>query len=282
MSTLIRRSKKGVKPAFTLNDEQRRRAKEHLLSVGIDLDQLPKLIWPDDAVAAYQSHEYAQWQFTLKSDILRDKRERMERNLLTKREYGRTEIRALYVWVFWCPGISGIFEGLWTYIVGNAREYHGGGYKGNLAGQMLAKVMDMFPVDNPRPLFQLEHREWMPLFVKKYQRGKWCGKPQGKAAVWARVYGGQLREIIEPVSWPSGGHQMTKPQLYRYPWGKNPKQQDMKDRLYRVLVWGKRKRCQRKDTLGHTTTWRGGNNCLIEFTDNGQREVISRNALRKA
>ena len=52
-------------------------------------------------------------------------------------------------------------------------------------------------------------------------------------------------------------------QLYKYSWGNNEKRQTMKNRICRVLFRGKM------------------NSCLIEFIDNQQREVTSRNALRK-
>ncbi len=52
-------------------------------------------------------------------------------------------------------------------------------------------------------------------------------------------------------------------QTYVYAWGNNSKRATMKGRKCRVL-------------------WRGGmNSAHIEFLDNGQKEVISRNALRK-
>ena len=49
---------------------------------------------------------------------------------------------------------------------------------------------------------------------------------------------------------------------YIYRWGNNPKRLTMKNRICIVLVRGKM------------------NSCLVEF-ENGQREVISRNALRR-
>lgn len=50
--------------------------------------------------------------------------------------------------------------------------------------------------------------------------------------------------------------------LYRYTWGNNAKRATMKGRTCRVLARG------------------AMNSALIEFED-GQREVVSRNALRK-
>lgn len=52
-------------------------------------------------------------------------------------------------------------------------------------------------------------------------------------------------------------------QLYKYCWGNNPKRKTLKNRICRVLHRGKM------------------NSALIEFVDNKQREVTSRNALRK-
>jgi hypothetical protein len=51
--------------------------------------------------------------------------------------------------------------------------------------------------------------------------------------------------------------------LYIYKWGNNPKRLKMKNRICKCLVRGKM------------------NSCLIEFIDNGQMEVTSRNALNK-
>lgn len=51
--------------------------------------------------------------------------------------------------------------------------------------------------------------------------------------------------------------------LYIYKWGNNPKRLTMKGRICKCLVRGKM------------------NSCLIEFLDNKQREIISRNALKK-
>lgn len=53
-------------------------------------------------------------------------------------------------------------------------------------------------------------------------------------------------------------------QLYIYRWGNNEKRMTMKGRTCRVLSRGKK------------------NSCCIEFIDNGQKECVSRNSLRKA
>ena len=52
-------------------------------------------------------------------------------------------------------------------------------------------------------------------------------------------------------------------QFYKYCWGNNEKRATMKGRTCRVLSRGKK------------------NSCSIEFIDNGQKEIVSRNALRK-
>jgi hypothetical protein len=56
---------------------------------------------------------------------------------------------------------------------------------------------------------------------------------------------------------------MMSEQLYEYRWGNNQKRRTMKGRKCRVVSRGKK------------------NSCVIEFVDNGQQEVVSRNALRK-
>jgi len=50
--------------------------------------------------------------------------------------------------------------------------------------------------------------------------------------------------------------------LYRYYWGNNSKRRTMKGRICRILCRG------------------GMNSVLIEFIDNGQREVVSHRSLR--
>jgi len=201
MTTLVNRKGLQLPP---LSDEARAKARDHLLSAGYDLDRMPKLIWPEGAISAWQDHCYADWQFKYVADVLREKREKMERCLCAKREYGQIERRCLYVWVFWCPGFFGFaFQGWWTYLVGLGREYRGGGHKGELTGDLLRQAMEMFPVDNPRPLLPLDHREWMPLFARKYQRGKPQGKPQGKAAVWAEFKNGRVQKFTRRAQWPN-------------------------------------------------------------------------------
>lgn len=51
--------------------------------------------------------------------------------------------------------------------------------------------------------------------------------------------------------------------IYRYIWGNNEKRATLRGRTCRVVCRG------------------AMNSALVEFTDNGQREVISRNALRR-
>ena len=51
--------------------------------------------------------------------------------------------------------------------------------------------------------------------------------------------------------------------LYYFAWGNNEKRVTMKDRVCRVLSRGKK------------------NSIMIEFLDTGQREIVSRNSIRK-
>ncbi len=191
---------------FNLSDEAKRRAKEHLEKAGIRLDQVPPLIWPDDAISAYQPHMYAPWQFTTKADIRRKRQEDAKHVLWFKREYGVSKRLPAYVWVFWCPGISGIFEGWWTYIIGRGFS-HGGKFQTD--SDLILKAMDLFPVILPS-LFDLKEdwraREvWMMEFAKRYQRCKWCGKPQGKAPIWCEVEGNDIIKILSRAEWPKQG-----------------------------------------------------------------------------
>lgn len=51
--------------------------------------------------------------------------------------------------------------------------------------------------------------------------------------------------------------------LYRYAWGNNEKRATLHGRVCVVVCWGRM------------------NSACVEFVDNGQREVVSRNALRR-
>ena len=204
MSSIVRRPKKGSRPHWQLSGAQYAKAKEQLLAAGIDMDRSPKINWPEGSVSASRDYMYDQWKYRYKSDILREKKERMESRLWWKREYGVVQRRALYVWVFWCPGISGLFEGLWSYIKGIGKEYHSGGKKGDLDGLLLDKVMELFPLVD-KPLFPdwRYYEEWRKQFIKKYpSRTKWCGKQQGKAPVWAEVEGDSVNKILRRAEWP--------------------------------------------------------------------------------
>lgn len=54
--------------------------------------------------------------------------------------------------------------------------------------------------------------------------------------------------------------QMT---LYRFKWRNNSKRKTLHGRIFKVLIRGPK------------------NSALVEFVDNGQREIISRNAMKK-
>src|SRR3972149_6566405 len=113
MNTLIIRNRKGHLNIPLLNGEGRKKAMEHLKYLGYKEKDLKPIVWPADAVSAYREYVGAPWDFKYKSDILRDKKEKMERNLLWKRESEIATRVPLYVWVFWCPGISGFYRGWW-------------------------------------------------------------------------------------------------------------------------------------------------------------------------
>jgi len=134
-------------------------------------------------------------------DVKKYRRQRQKEILIQKRMGYRqnTEKKPLYVWVFWCPGISSFFRGLWTYFVGFGRDYRGGGYKGDVSGRLLEQVIKLFPLVE-RDLFgELNYELWQRKFIEKYKRGLWCGKPQGKALIWAEVKGGEVMKILGKV-----------------------------------------------------------------------------------
>jgi len=191
-----------VKWAFLMSPESQRRAEEHLKSIGYDLDKVPKLIWPDGAVRAYRDHFYGEWKFIFRTDIMKRKLEIQERSLWFKRTYSVVEMRYLYVWTFWCPGFFGFaFRGWWTYIIGRNISY---GKDLEQNEKIVNRLMELFPAENS--LFgPTSFDKWQQWFVKSFRvRKKWCGKPQGKAAVLVEVRGGDhIEEIIKRVDWPA-------------------------------------------------------------------------------
>lgn len=202
MTLIVIRSKKGndLIAGIEMTDEKRRRMREHLISMGVRIDRLQPLIWPEGAVSACREHMYGPWEYTLKSDILRAKRERRDRH----RRWMESQInhrRRLYVWVFWCPGVGGFaFRGWWTYIIGCGVE-HGGVHSTD--SDLILRAMELFPVIEPT-LFQedwQQREKWMKKFAKRYQRGLRCGKPQGKAPIWAEVKGGSIVKILGRAEW---------------------------------------------------------------------------------
>ena len=105
-----------ISGGFSFNPEARQRAKDHLLSVGYRPEQLKPIEWPEDAVYATRSPR-GDWEFTYKSDILAERRKRMQRCLYWKREHDAVYTVPAYVWVFHIPG-SNFYPGWWTYLIG--------------------------------------------------------------------------------------------------------------------------------------------------------------------
>lgn len=200
MNVVIRSKNKNKSGGFNLSPEARQRAREYLKSVGYGDKEIQPIIWPDDAVSASRRHRYAPWVFTTKADVRRQRQERMKRILYWKREDGVVQRRALYVWVFWCPGVGGFaFKGWWTYIIGIGVSYGGKYIHG---GGMIAEAMKLYPLVEPTLYGPPDLDRWMAEFVKRYQKGKWCGKPQGKAPVWAEVEGTRIKRILGRAEWP--------------------------------------------------------------------------------
>lgn len=200
MGTVITRSFKDS-GSFLLSEEARKRATEHLKSLGYREEELQPIEWPEDAVSAYREHMYAPWQFTTKSDIRRQRRERMEHHLWWKREYGVIERRALYVWVFWCPGLFGFaYRGWWVYLIGRGIE--SGKYL-EQDTKTMSRLMELFPLVESTLFGSPDIAKWKKEFVKRYRRGTWAGRPQAKAPVWAEVEGTRIRRILGRAKWPA-------------------------------------------------------------------------------
>ena len=181
-----------------MSEDARKRAREHLISLGYKPEELQPIVWPDDAVSASRKHRYAPWEFVTKADIRRKRQERMKRILWWKREYGVCRRRPLYVWVFRCPGW--VYEGWYTYLIGTniscAMNFRGNNER------LIARLMQLFPLIEPKLFGPPDLDKWMAEFVRRYRRGTWCGKPQGKAPVWVEVEGTRIKRILARAEWP--------------------------------------------------------------------------------
>jgi len=168
----------------------------------------PYVLAPPPDVAGYESDGYYRRAVTWEK-VMERRRQRQRTELERKRSnYDVVYSKPLYVWVFWCPGINNFFfKGWWTYFVGFGHEYHGGGFKGNVVGELWYELLRLFPLLEAN-LFETQeewrkNEEWMKRFVKKYRRGTRCGRPQGKALVWAEVYGSRIVKILGKAEWPN-------------------------------------------------------------------------------
>ena len=141
--------------------------------------------WPPAAVSASRDLPSDPWRFVTVEDVRQDKIERMNARLAAKRRPG-PQRRALHVWVFYVSGF--IYGGWWAYLVGvGGTRYSGGGTKGQLAGPLLRRVREMFPVG---ALETLRDEHWMEAFAKRY--AKRSGRRAGFAPVWATVDGDRV------------------------------------------------------------------------------------------
>ena len=162
--------------------------------------------WPDGAISANRDRIDREWQFTTKAGIRAEKKKKMEQRLWLKREYKVTKRVPLYVWVFWCPGINNFFfRGWWTYLIGRgiSEVVSESRYVGESRD---LEIMELFPLIHPRLFGEYtcgEKEKWRIKFAKRYQRGLWCSKPQGKAPVLAEVEGTRIIRILGRIEWPS-------------------------------------------------------------------------------
>lgn len=160
--------------------------------------------WPNNAISAYREHPGKPWTFYTTADVLAAKLEKMKNRLYFKRECDNVKRVPAYVWVFFCPGVGGFaYRGWWLYIKGrNINE----GFR-TLQSETIKKVMELFPLVQPSLFCKFSEYDedverWKREFVKKFPRGKWCGKPQGKSPVWAEFKNGRFVRLIERAEWP--------------------------------------------------------------------------------
>lgn len=204
MSGVVMRSFCGP-GLLNLSDEARQRRKEYLETAGIRMEDVQPIVWPEGAVSACRDNMYDPWQYTTKADIRRRRQLSAKQVLQRKRESRVARKVPLYVWVFWCHGMSfGLFRGWYTYLIGNGTLRY--------CDKIMRSAQNLFPFVAPTLFNTLEdddlfdreeERKWQKEFVKRYRRGTWHGKPQGKAPVWGEVEGDQIIRITGRAQWPT-------------------------------------------------------------------------------
>lgn len=165
---------------------------------GVREDIKPLILSPPDNVAGYESDGYFRRAVTWKIFMER-RRERQKKRLEDKRScWDFVRKIPLFIWVFHCPGISGIYEGTWLYFKGR-EKYYGGGFKGSIGCELLDRVIALFPLVEKDLFGNYDFELWKSLFIKKYKKGCWAGRPQGLTPVWTLVRGGQVLEITDKI-----------------------------------------------------------------------------------
>jgi hypothetical protein len=167
------------------------------------LKHWPGILQPPPDVAGYESNGIYRRAVTWDMVMERRRKRQAARFEEIEENYDSEEIKRvpMYVWVFWCPGVGGFafsgfaFKGWWLYLIG--RNYSNGKYMGF---ELTKKIMDLFPLVEANLFGPPDEEKWKREFVKQFPRGLWCGKPQGKALVWAEVsrYG---IEKLERTEW---------------------------------------------------------------------------------
>ncbi len=197
MSTVIKRYTGG--DGLLSNPLTRERAREYLISMGHSPESLKPIVWPEGAVSAHRNHRGEPWQFVTVADLRRERQESAKKILARKRE--TAEKRIAYVWTFCVPD-QAFFCGWWTYIIGCG---FGEGGKYGLPNELHERILELFPMVEAGlfgPLNWKDEEKWQIAFANKYQKGLWCGRPQGKSPIWVNVRGGQIEEITGRAEWP--------------------------------------------------------------------------------
>lgn len=158
----------------------------------------PYILVPPDDVAFYESNGYYRRAVTWSMVMERRKKIQKDQLKYKRSNWQLVEEKPLYIWVFFCPGISKFFRGNWLYFKG-LHEYRGGGIKGSIGGKLLDKVIKLFPLVEVDIFGNYDFELWKKRFVKKYSRGSHAGKKQGLALVWAKVRGENVIDILRRI-----------------------------------------------------------------------------------
>ena len=150
--------------------------------------------YPPDVVAVVSRGDG--WRTITKSDILRNKRERQQRDIERKRLCFDPIVKPCLIWTFYND--TPFYGGWWLYIRALKREW-GVNFRGYVAhdrDRLITNIMRLYPC-GLLPIME-NFGLWMSAFAEAYHHPT-ADRPnrQGMATAWAKIsYNGRLLDVM--------------------------------------------------------------------------------------